>query len=803
MLGCVFLLLSLWIGFLIEDYIEFFENKTVWLRCACAITTGSMFATWIVFGLSFVFGFSKSALYAGMICMAAYAAYEHIRNGKNFLWFKKNVLQQKKISFVYIGLLLYVMPFFLFGLWETNTGDIVYRGNYTDFSYHLSIVSAFVEQTRFLPLDPQSAGNKMSYHFLVNFHSAILCKGGWNPFLSIIIPQILFSFALATMLYYFYLLVLKTETAVLFAAVLFMLGHIGFFNLVFAFFGHPTLQNMTFDPMSWISIKEQLLFPFFNFLNPIINYFHPQRPFLFSFPMALLVLSGIYSSFKQRDIAFKTFFLLAMFVGLMPLFHIHTFFILAPLVFLDALYLPWNFRQKLIALLPLTLSFWQIYLILSQPKVPGFSGFDVHKLGGGLVDLNILDSVFLTRAVFWLRAAGFPLILGIAGVVFMFYKKRWLSFQKQWDKEAIAFLFLLTIPFCFFILINFYRFSPNWGDSNKFFLFFNLMLCGFAGNMLSAWFKKQIGKPIVIFILVIAALGPSALEAYEIFSRPGTLLFSGCDKIVAEWIKLNTPQDSIFLTSDDVIHYVPSLSGRIVVDGAYTWNTGFKKPCVENDVKNIYLTGNRGLIKKYNISYILVGPHERRNFSINESALAQYKMVFNQSCGGNNVRIYDTRQKTSAVPEFIQWRKAPQKNDGMKPIYLSDIEPLIVTQTFDLLHYDRSVSNGILTLNNKQYEKGLGTHAYSEIIYELNGRFHRFASDVGLDDSQDGTPGSVVFKIYLDGQLRWESKVLKWNSKTEHVSIDITNAQDLKLVVEDAGDGDRCDHANWADAKLF
>lgn len=802
MIALLFLFFSLWIGFLIEERSDILE-KTFWTRLSFAVIIGCLFATWLTFGISFIAGFNIYAVYLSIIIMAVYTAYERARNGKNFLWFTTVVLRHRSVSAVHVLLLIFIMPFFIFGVWERKSGDIMYLGNYTDFSYHLSMVSAFADQVRFLPLDPQSAGSKMSYHFLVNFYSAILHKSGLDLFFSVIIPQILFSFALGTMLYYFFRLILKREGAIFFAAVLFIMGHIGFFNLFFAFLGHPTIV-MKFDPHSWASIREQILFPFFNFLDPVINYFQPQRPFLFAFPLCLIVLSGIYRMFLKEKADFKNLILLATLVGLTPLFHIHTFFVLTPLLIISALCLRWGFQRTLLSLLPLLLAAGQLYLIMSQPKAPGFSGFDVHKQGGGLVDMNVLNSVFLTRTVFWIRVAGFPLLLGIAGFVFSLSKNRRFSLNELDGRKNIILALFLSIPFCFFLLINFYRFSPSWGDNNKFFLFLDLILCIFAGNLLCAWFDKNwLGKASTVIIIFIAALGPTALEAYGIFTRQGTLLFSGCDRTVAAWIKMNTPKEAVFLTSDDVIHYVPPLSGRIVVDGSYTWNTGFRKPGIENDVKTIYRTGSRGLVKKYNITHILVGPHESRKYAVNETALSQYELIYDQRCGGSNYRIYDARKRTIDVQEEIQWRKPVSPGAGGKAVFLSDIEPLLATQTFGVLHHDVNLNNTSLILNNKRYEKGLGTHANSEIVYQLKGRFTGFSSDVGLDDTQDNTPGSIFFKVYVDGALRWTSPVMRWDSETQHLNMDITKAQELKLVVEDAGDGDTCDHADWAAAKVF
>ena len=56
--------------------------------------------------------------------------------------------------------------------------------------------------------------------------------------------------------------------------------------------------------------------------------------------------------------------------------------------------------------------------------------------------------------------------------------------------------------------------------------------------------------------------------------------------------------------------------------------------------------------------------------------------------------------------------------------------------------------SGAIQLNGVTYEKGIGAHANSTIIYNLNGEYGRFATDVGMDDSKDGkNHGDMVFQI--------------------------------------------------------
>jgi len=47
---------------------------------------------------------------------------------------------------------------------------------------------------------------------------------------------------------------------------------------------------------------------------------------------------------------------------------------------------------------------------------------------------------------------------------------------------------------------------------------------------------------------------------------------------------------------------------------------------------------------------------------------------------------------------------------------------------------DLSIDKKPITLGGKVYPKGLGTHAPSEIVYNLDGKYATFTADVGIDD---------------------------------------------------------------------
>jgi hypothetical protein len=108
-----------------------------------------------------------------------------------------------------------------------------------------------------------------------------------------------------------------------------------------------------------------------------------------------------------------------------------------------------------------------------------------------------------------------------------------------------------------------------------------------------------------------------------------------------------------------------------------------------------------------------------------------------------------------------------------------------------------------ITLNGVTYTKGLGVHALSDLTFNVGGSgFTSFQSDIGVDD-EVGNNGSVVFQVYVDGVLRYNSSTLTGASATQQVSVALSNANTVRLVVTDAGNGATFDHADWANARFI
>ena len=92
-------------------------------------------------------------------------------------------------------------------------------------------------------------------------------------------------------------------------------------------------------------------------------------------------------------------------------------------------------------------------------------------------------------------------------------------------------------------------------------------------------------------------------------------------------------------------------------------------------------------------------------------------------------------------------------------------------------------------------------HSTSRVAYDISAGYARFEASATIDDSA-GKGGSVVFRIFLDdGQGEWkaalESPVVRGGDKPVAISVDLSGAQRLALIVDAADRGDTLDRADW------
>lgn len=140
--------------------------------------------------------------------------------------------------------------------------------------------------------------------------------------------------------------------------------------------------------------------------------------------------------------------------------------------------------------------------------------------------------------------------------------------------------------------------------------------------------------------------------------------------------------------------------------------------------------------------------------------------------------------------------------------YLTDYDWKSANSGWKTVNKDKSVDNNKLTLTGEEgqaisYERGIGTHATSTIVYDLSDKdYAYFSSYVGVDREMHGSVGSISFEVYIDGEKKFDSGIMNSRDPQKYVEVDINGAKELKLVVKDGGNGNGSDHATWGDAKL-
>ncbi len=185
------------------------------------------------------------------------------------------------------------------------------------------------------------------------------------------------------------------------------------------------------------------------------------------------------------------------------------------------------------------------------------------------------------------------------------------------------------------------------------------------------------------------------------------------------------------------------------------------------------------------------------------------EMFENAGGEGLEVRWQGPSISKGFIPNDRLYRDGSTPGGNCTPDYVSDLTWASSSNAWGPVEKDKSNGENAsgdgrtLTLNGVTYAKGLGIHAASEVVCNLNGAYTRFKAYIGVDDEvPDNAPASVVFEVWADGQRLFQSATLRPTSTTVPVDVDVTGKQQLKLVVTDAGDGVGYDHADWAEARL-
>lgn len=155
---------------------------------------------------------------------------------------------------------------------------------------------------------------------------------------------------------------------------------------------------------------------------------------------------------------------------------------------------------------------------------------------------------------------------------------------------------------------------------------------------------------------------------------------------------------------------------------------------------------------------------------------------------------------TVDVNGIVETESRPVEIERIDGVFLDALDPVSATQGWGELQRNQTILENPLRIGGRNFVRGLGTHAPSRIVYDLRKEFRRFQAWAGASAESSAT---ITFEVWVDGQKKWESRLMTPSDVPERVEVDVSGADRLELVVTDGGNGAISDHGNWADARLL
>lgn len=137
---------------------------------------------------------------------------------------------------------------------------------------------------------------------------------------------------------------------------------------------------------------------------------------------------------------------------------------------------------------------------------------------------------------------------------------------------------------------------------------------------------------------------------------------------------------------------------------------------------------------------------------------------------------------------------------GDNVVLLTDLPWKKSEQSYGRPKVNESVEGHVLTLGNRVYLYGIGSHAPSNLAFGIPENADTLFVGAGIDDECNGE-GSVIFIVKVDGKEAWRSNLLRGRDGTEFTSVPLQGANLLELETDPNG-SNNCDHADWLNAYI-
>lgn len=534
----------------------------------------------------------------------------------------------KSVLFFSLFWFLYFAYFWHNALWYDQEGNfwVGHVAIWGDWAAHFTIQSQFAYRSLTAVTSPFLSGATLSYPFISDWLPAVLNKLGVSFFVAPVILSFLSSLLLVGAVWWFFATTLQSKKTAVVASFLF------FFNggLGFVYFLKDVIQaknpliTLLNPPREYTSLEPELI----RWISSINSMVIPQRAFTLGFPVAVILLIFIWKQFFVRqNPSKKNLLLTAVVLGVLPLFHTHSFLavgiILACWSAGDLVLLWFKTRkkrnkQKIIQRL-------KNWMTLAVPAVAIALPLSVYFFRANTTSHFFTwhpgwyeTTSFYHWVQFWFKNWGvFPLL-----AIFGF----WISFFKNRALHHYAPYFLL------FVLLNLVLFQPFIWDNTKILIWVHLGFSGLVALGFKQLWKSELSigfNRMLVVLLFLLSTFSGIVDTYRVLRMPlhSYQMYSAEELALAEWARVQTTQNSIWLTSDQHNHWVPNLTGRQIIMGfrGWLWTHGYDYYTKEHDVALLFTDPetNKQLFKKHNISYVVIGPSEIHNWKADPAKFAK------------------------------------------------------------------------------------------------------------------------------------------------------------------------------------
>lgn len=533
---------------------------------------------------------------------------------------------------IYFGFCFFYLLWFWTHAFQFSDQGVMsgHENIWADGAAHLTMISGFGYQSLFPSQSPFLAGYPYSYPFVINWLSGLLVRFGLSIFVSFALVSFVVNLSSLVALFFLANKVLKSKKVAVFASIIYLSnGGIGFFYyLQNVWHSNDKLESLI-NPFRYVThIPEWHL----HYINLVHSMFMTQRSFSLGLFSGLIILILVIELIEKKWLTNFKLLTLILLIGILPIIHTHTFlslfFLISVLIGINLLPFLWQQRTKklgkklffqliLITIFSGGLSITMTKLFLSDNVSSSFIRF----LPGWYAAEDGVNWFYF----WWLNWGITPLVWLVA--TFKLIKEK---------NEQILLSFSLG-GLLIFMLVNLVIWQPNIFDNTKLLAWSSLTSSlSIAWLLGQNWQKNQLKKiaVVLIFFLIICS---GLIEIYRVarIDLHSHLMYSTEELALVKWTINNTDSSSTWLTSDQHNHWLNSLSGRkhLMAYRGWLWTHGYDYKAVEADMSVMFAQPQSAsdLFDKYQIKYIVIGPHEKREWQIDPRELNKIAKLIKQT----------------------------------------------------------------------------------------------------------------------------------------------------------------------------